>query len=292
VILAAGDIAECNGVSAPAASRTARLLEQFPQALVMTLGDNVYPRGQASGYRDCYDPTWGVAKARTRPLVGEHDELTVAGGPAAGTGYVQYFGPELARLGPTAGDPSKLYYSFDLGDWHVVVLNDNCLAGLTPHCDESAQERWLESDLAAHRDQCILAAWHRPRWSSDSVHGNARSIGVYWNILYKYGVDLVLNGSAHDYERFAPQDPNGVLDTSYGIREIVVGTGGAGLYPVGSRDPNSEVYSGRVYGVLRLTLHPTSYNWAFVPVNDGGRYSGTFTDSGSGACHVPNPLIR
>jgi hypothetical protein len=285
VILAAGDIAYCNPGSTPDATRTARLVARFPNALVMTLGDNAYTNGQPSEYARCYGPTWGVFKARTRPVIGEHDEGAVPGGPPRGTGYVRYFAAQLARLGPTASDPTKLYYSYDVGAWHIIVLNDNCLAKLTPGCDKHAQEQWLQDDLAVHSNQCVLAAWHRPRWSSDSVHGDAPSIGAFWKILYQHGVDLVLNGSAHDYERFAPQDPNGVRDDFYGIREFVVGTGGNGTYPLGTREPNSQVFSASSYGVLKLTLHRAGYSWRFVPVADGRTHGGSFTDSGTASCH-------
>jgi len=286
-ILAAGDIAYCQ---TDGASRTAPLLSRAPDALVVPLGDIAYDNGQPSEYANCYDPTWGVAKARTRPVIGPHDEGVVSGGPPAGTGYVNYFANQLAPFAPTANDLAKLYYSYDLGAWHVVVINDSCVDGTTPNCDENAQEQWLGADLAAHSNLCTLAVFHRPRWSSDSVHGNRPFIGVYWNILYQYGVDLVLNGSAHDYERFAPQDPSGNLDTSYGIRQTVVGTGGNFTYPLGTVQPNSEVFDSSSYGVLKLTLHSSSYDWQFMPVADGrDPAGGSFTDSGSTSCHVAPP---
>ncbi len=296
-VLAAGDIAYC---LTDGASRTAPLLSRAPDALVMPLGDLAYNNGQPSEYQNCYDPTWGVAKARSRPVIGPHDEGVVSGGPPAGTGYVNYFSDQLAPFAPTANDPSKLYYSYDLGAWHVVVLNDSCLDGTTPNCDENAQEQWLTNDLAAHTNLCTLVAFHRPRWSSDSVHGNRPLIGAFWNILYQYGVDLTLNASSHDYERFAPQDPLGNLDTSYGIREIVVGTGGNFTYDLGTLQPNSQVYSSSSYGVLKLTLHSTSYDWQFMPVADGrDPAGGSFTDSGSTSCHPaptppppPTPTVR
>jgi hypothetical protein len=286
-ILAAGDIAYC---STDGASRTAPLLSIAPDALVVPLGDIAYVNGQPSEYQNCYDPTWGVAKARTRPVIGPHDEGVVAGGPPAGTGYTNYFANQLAPMGSTATDLTKLYYSYNLGAWHVVVLNDSCIDGTTPNCDESAQEQWLTNDLAANPNLCTLAVFHRPRWSSDSVHGDNPAIGVFWNILYQYGVDLVLDGSAHDYERFAPQDPLGNLDNSYGIREIVVGTGGDFTYDLGTVQPNSQVYDSSSYGVLKLTLHSGSYAWQFIPVADGQTPDGgSFTDSGNTNCHGAPP---
>src|SRR6266536_841206 len=195
-VLAAGDIAYC---LTDGATRTAPLLSRAPDALVMPIGDLAYNNGQPEEYQNCYDPTWGVAKSRTRPVVGPHDEGVVSGGPPAGTGYVNYLASQLAPMGPTASDLTKLYYSYDLGAWHIVVLNDSCIDGTTPNCDENAQEQWVKNDLAAHPNLCTLATFHRPRWSSDSIHGNRPLIGVLWNVLYQYGVDLLLNGSAHDY---------------------------------------------------------------------------------------------
>ena len=107
LVLAAGDIAFCNPGATPDASRTANLLSTSPDALVMPLGDNAYSNGQSSEYQNCYDPTWGVAKARSRPVVGEHDEGTVPGGPPAGTGYLNYFAQQLAPLGASASDPHQ-----------------------------------------------------------------------------------------------------------------------------------------------------------------------------------------
>jgi hypothetical protein len=289
-ILAAGDIAYC---ATDGASRTGPLLANAPDAMVVPLGDIAYVNGQPDEYQNCYDPTWGYAKARTRPVVGAHDEGTVPGGPPAGTGYVNYFANQLAPMGPTASDLTKLYYSYDLGAWHIVALNDSCLEGVTPNCDEAAQEQWLKDDLSAHMNQCTLVASHEPRWSSDSIHGNRPQFGTFWNIFYQYGVDLVLNGSAHDYERFAPQDPLGKLDSSYGIREIVAGTGGDFTYDVGTRQPTSQVYASDSYGVLKVTLHANSYDWQFIPVADGkDPDGGSSTDSGTTSCHgAPPPQL-
>jgi hypothetical protein len=291
VVFAAGSIASCHDSGA---SRTANLLAGVPDALVQLLGNNAYENGQPSDYQGCYDPTWGAAKARTRPAVGNHDMLTLTGGPPAGTGYVNYFGDQLAPLGQSAGDLTKLYYSYDLGAWHIVVLNDTCINpninGGTPGCDEAAQEQWLRNDLSTHPNDCVLAVSNRPRWSSDG-NGNRVSEGVYWNIFYHYGVDLVLAGATHHYERFAPQDPSGNLDLSYGIREIVSGHGGYASNALVALQPNSEAYDDTSYGVLKLTLHSGSYDWEFVPVADGVEPGGgSFTDSGSSNCHGAPPV--
>src|SRR5262249_37611376 len=156
---------------------------------------------------NCYGVAWGAALARTRPVVGEHDEtnMTSSGGSGAGVGYVGYFQNQLAPFGPSASDLSKLYYSYNLGSWHVAVLNDSCIENLTPGCNLKAQEQWLKSDLAANPNLCTLALYHEARFSSDNVHGNGPNQEAFWNILYQAGVDLVLNGGSHDYERFAPQ---------------------------------------------------------------------------------------
>jgi hypothetical protein len=251
--------------------------------MVVPLGDNAYVNGQPSEYQNCYDVAWGSTLARTRPIIGGHDEGTVAGGPPAGTGYVNYFANQLAPFAPTANDLTKLYYSYDIGAWHVVVLNDGCIENQTPGCSEKAQEAWLKSDLAAHPTLCTLALHHEPRWSSDNVHGNTQPIEAFWNVEYQYGVDLDLNGSAHWYERFAPQDAAGNLDNAYGVREIVAGTGGYGLYALGTLQPNSQTYSSS-FGVLKLTLHATSYDWQFMPISGY-----TYTDSGSTSCHPAPP---
>jgi hypothetical protein len=288
VVLAAGSIAACDDNGA---SRTAPLLSLYPDAIVMALGNNAYQSGQPSEYQNCYDPTWGVAKSRTRPIIGQHDEGTVSGGPPAGTGYVNYFADQLAPLGASAGDLTKLYYSYDLGAWHIVVLNDSCQDGGTPNCDEAAQEQWLRNDLSTHANACVLAAFNRPRWSSDSLNGNRVSLTPFWNILYQYGVDLVLNGATHHYERFALQDPDGVADPNYGIREIISGHGGYSTVSMGTQQPNSQVYDDTSYGVLKVTLHQSSYDWQYVPVADGlDPAGGSFTDSGTGNCHGAQPL--
>lgn len=240
---------------------------------VLVLGDNQYENGTLAKFQASYDPTWGRLKAITRPVVGNHEYLT----PGA-AGYYSYFGA-------AAGDPAKGYYSFDLGAWHVVVLNSNCGAVGGCHAG-SPQEQWLVADLAAHPDRCTLAAWHHPRFSS-GPHGNDASTDAFWRALYAAGADLVLTGHDHIYERFAPQDPDGDVDPGRGIRQFVVGTGGKNLTSFPVVRANSEVRNADTYGVLELTLRPAGYEWKFLPA--GSTTGNTFTDSGTVACHSAPP---
>ncbi|HEX9016726.1 MAG TPA: metallophosphoesterase [Chloroflexota bacterium] len=260
VLVAAGDFGDCSNASS---METADLVSRVP-GTVITLGDNAYPDGKAGEYSNCYAPTWGRVLDRTRPASGNHDYRT----PGA-SGYFGYFG---AR----AGDPAKGYYSYDVGTWHIVALNSNCSD--VNGCKEGSPEvRWLEADLSAHPSQCTLAYWHHPLFSS-GVHGHDADVGEFWRVLYRHHATLVLNGHDHDYERFSPQDPNGNRDRR-GIREFVVGTGGAELRPLGAGERNSEARAWNSYGVLTLVLHPRGYDWQFVSVAPA-RYQ----DAGSGTC--------
>jgi hypothetical protein len=263
-LVGAGDIARCDG---DGDSRTAALLETIP-GTVFTLGDNAYNRGSREEFARCYGPTWGRARPRTRPVIGNHEYGT----PRA-SGYFDYFGA-------AAGPRGKGYYSYDVGAWHVVVLNTTC--GAVPGgCGVgSPQERWLRADLAASRAVCTVAMTHQPPFTSGAVHGPATETRPLVRTLYRAGVDILLSGHNHHYERFALQTAEGRRDDARGIRAFVVGTGGAGRYPFARPRPNSEVRDDDAYGVLRLTLRPGSYRWQFVPV-PGAR----FTDSGGGSCH-------
>lgn len=267
ILVGAGDIASCGGSGDEA---TADLLDAIfaggVPGRVFTAGDNAYDSGTASEFADCYGPSWGRHKARTGPAPGNHDYNT--GGAA---GYFGYFGA-------AAGDPSKGYYSYDLGSWHIVVINSNCSE--VGGCGAgSPQEQWLRADLATHPAVCTLAYWHHPRFSS-GIHGSSTSVQAIWQALYDYGADVVVNGHDHDYERFAPQDPSGVADPERGIRQFVVGTGGMSHYSfTGPPAANGEVRNGGAFGVLKLTLHSTSLYWEFVPVAGN-----TFNDSGSQSC--------
>ena len=257
VFVGAGDISSCSRTQD---EETAKLLDNI-SGTVFTLGDNVYPDGTASQFTDCYGPTWGRHKNRTKPVPGNHD-YHVSGA----SGYYNYFGA-------AAGDPGKGYYSYNLGAWHVIALNSEITQSAG-----SAQEQWLRADLAANPKTCTLAYWHKPRFSSGQ-HGNIAASQALWQALYDAGADVILNGHDHTYERFAPQNPSGQADSSRGIREFIVGTGGAGLYPFPTIQPNSQVRNNTTYGVLKLTLHATSYDWQFIPI--AGQ---TFTDSGSANC--------
>ena len=262
VLVGAGDIADCSGTGDEA---TARVLDRIG-GTVFTLGDNAYEDGTGAEFRDCYAPSWGRHKARTRPAPGNHDYHTLGA-----DGYFGYFGK-------AAGAPGSGYYSYDRGAWHIVVLNSNC--DEVPCAVGSRQERWLQADLAANENVCTLALFHHPRFSS-GAHGGQASVYPFWKALYDAGADVVLSGHDHDYERFAPQNPVGVSDPSRGIRQFVVGTGGRELRPFRTiREPNSRAGSSQTFGVLKLTLHPTSYGWKFLPVTGS-----TFTDSGTGRCH-------
>ena len=256
VLVGAGDIAEC---SSPGDEATARLLESIP-GTVFTAGDDAYPSGSAQNFSQCYDPTWGRVKSRTRPSPGNHDHRT-----AGASAYFAYFG---------AAAPYN-YYSYDLGAWHVVSLDSEIETAAG-----SPQEQWLRADLAATSRRCTLAYWHRPRFSSSTGHGSNADVEPLWQALYDAGAEIALAGHDHVYERFAPQTPTGEADPVKGIREFVVGTGGAEHYGFAAPLPNSEVRDSVTAGVLKLVLSPGAYTWQFIPV--AGE---SFVDSGTGTCH-------
>jgi acid phosphatase type 7 len=262
VLVGAGDIANCSTTTDEA---TAKLLDGIG-GTVFTAGDNAYGSGTDAQFKTCYDPTWGRHKARTKPSVGNHEYYT-----AGASGYFNYFGA-------AAGNPKKGYYSYNRGDWHIISLNSMCEkvggCGAT-----SPMVSWLKQDLSANPNKCTLAYWHHPLFSSGH-HGNATKMRPSYQVLYNNRADVVINGHDHSYERFAPQRPDGTRATARGIREFVVGTGGTSLRPFSNIKPNSQVRNASTHGILKLTLHSTSYEWRFVPV--AGK---TFTDSGSKSCH-------
>ncbi len=263
ILLAAGDIANCQALSG--AEGTAKIIESFPNATVAALGDLALKDGTAAEFANCYDKTWGAFKSRTRPAPGNLEFHS-----SGATPYFDYFGA-------AAGDPRKGYYSYELGSWHIVVLNDECeeVGG----CETgSPEEKWLRADLQSHPATCTLAYWHKPLFSSGAAHGDNLNYVDFWRDLYAAHATLVLNGHDHDYERFAPQNPSGNADPR-GIREFVVGTGGNHPRAFGPPKPNSEVRKAFTFGVLKLTLRKKSYDWRFIPV--AGK---TFSDSGSGYC--------
>ena len=271
-IAAAGDIA-CdpsekgfnggNGTSSRCRQRyTARSLVRAQFTAVLPLGDTQYTSGVYENYLRSYDKSWGRVKGSTRPVPGNHEYFT-----SGAAGYFRYFGS-------LAGARSKGYYSYTLGSWRVVALNSS-----VPHGSGSAQLAWLKNVLAANTSICTLAYWHEPRWSSGR-HGSNTSVAPLWKAVHAGGAEVVLNGSDHSYERFAPQDGSGRADPATGVRAFVVGTGGRELYGFSTVKANSQVRHGKTYGVLMLKLEPTSYSWRFVP--EAGK---AFTDSGTTACH-------
>jgi acid phosphatase type 7 len=269
-LVGAGDIVGCSDLSA--AEATAKLIDAIP-GTVFAAGDLAYQRGTYEEFVNCYGPTWGRFKARTRPTPGNHEY-----DGATATGYFRYWDGR-------AGDPGKGYYSYDLGSWHIVVLNTNCGSSQLGGCAQgSPEENWLKQDLAAHPNVCTLAYGHHALFSSGLFpkHAEHPELRTFWQDLYEAHADLVLAGHEHSYERFAPQTPEGNPDPDRGIREIVVGTGGRSHTPLGYAKPNSEARDDKTYGVLKLTLSPGEYRWEFLPIP--GK---TFHDSGEGVCHTP-----
>src|SRR6266540_1481528 len=263
LLVGAGDIASCSSTGDDA---TAKLLDSI-SGTVFTIGDDAYENGSSSDFTKCYHPNWGRHKARTKPSAGNHEYQT-----SGATGYFNYYGT-------AGGEPGKGYYSYDVGDWHVIVLNSNISMSAG-----STQEQWLKADLAANPRFCTLAYWHHPLYASTSGSGSGgvteSKVRPIWDDLYASGADLVLGGHRHMYERQAPQKPDRTADPLYGVREIVVGTGGESHISPTNVSKNSEVRNGDTYGVLKLWLYADSYAWKFVPI--AGK---TFSDSGSTACH-------
>src|SRR5690348_16023845 len=265
-LVGAGNIARCDRTNDEA---TAALLDGIA-GTVFAVGDGAYPGGTPTAYTNCYDPSWGRHKARTVPVAGHRDYDS----SATAAGYFGYWGAQ-------AGDPTKGYYSFDLGAWHIIVLNSGNPTAV-PTAVGSAQETWLRADLAASTKKCQLALFHHPRFYSttSTQFFPTSTVKPFWDDLYAAGAELIINAHMQDYERFAPQNSAGVADPN-GIREIIVGTGGSGLdSPNTLIIPNSQVQISGVYGVLKLTLADGSYSWQFIPV--AGQ---TASDSGSGTCH-------
>ena len=262
IVLAAGDIAYCPAAPAQSnAAQTAAVLRRVPGVPVLTLGDNAYNDGTALEFSSCFDPTWGVEKARLRPAAGNHDYNT-----ANATGYFGYFGA-------AAGPPDRGYYSFDVGDWHLVALNSNVDAATG-----SPQEQWLRADLAATARRCKLAYWHHPVFTS-SPRGDNLKMRDIWRALDDLGASVILTGHEHNYERFARQNADGVANPTTGIREFIVGTGGIGMTPMPIPRANSEVREALSFGVLKLTLHSDHYDWEFLPA-----VQGVIVDSGTATC--------
>lgn len=260
-IVAAGDIA-CAGVPCRAQRGTARLIGRIDPRAVLTLGDNQYQYGALADFRSSYDPTWGRFRGRTRPTPGNHEYGTSGAG-----GYFTYFGK---RARPWRDGT----YSFDLGRWHLVAINSG--RGYITR----AQLRWVQRDLRRDDHRCELAYWHHPRYSSGRAHGSDQGVQGLWRVLFRAGTDVVLNGHEHNYERFALMSPRGQLAPHRGIREFVVGTGGAYLYQLGEPIHGSQRRIDDRYGVLRLILHSARYEWRFKTLN------GAALDRGAHLCHA------
>jgi acid phosphatase type 7 len=264
----AGDIAWCDPPGIGSGEVTASLLDKIPGA-IFSAGDNSNGNGTLAEYTSCFGPSWGRHLSRFRPAPGNHDYLAAM---PDGADYHTYFGDK-------AGPPGKGFYSYELGAWHIVVLNSECTLVSCETGQE--QEQWLKSDLAAHSSKCTLAILHRPYFNTTTPSGSSYTRPL-WSDFDAAGVDVVVSGHYHWYERFKPQNSSGAIDLNKGIRQFIVGTGGA-LYMINSDGwaPNSEVHFDNVFGVIRFTLRPDGYDWQFVP--EAGKES--FTDSGSDVCH-------
>ena len=277
VLIGAGDIGNCANQGAIA---TAALMDSVLRAdsaakvhdEAFTLGDNAYPGGSVQDFAQCFAPTWGdstkLIMKNIRPALGNHEHLSGGGAP-----YYKYFG---SRAGPA----DKGYYSYNVGEWHAIVLNSEIIVntGFTD-AERKAQEDWLQQDLKSDHHVCTVAYWHHPRFSS-GWHGTDARLAPFWEILYAGGVDVVLNGHDHDYERFLPQTPEGAVDSTKGITEIISGTGGGDLRGFRSTlEPHSAYRVEGHYGVLKLTLGAKAYRYAFLGVNGG------IWDRGGGTCH-------
>jgi hypothetical protein len=270
-LVGAGDIADCtsdNGRQGQHSEDTARLLDSLQFDALFTAGDNAYPNGSTANFNDCYHPRWGRHKSRTKPSPGNHEYESDRHDGAA---YYAYFGA-------AAGPPGAGYYSYDLGAWHILSLNSNVPAG-----PGSGQWVWLREDLQQNQSKCQLAYWHHPRFSSGQNRGfpEIDLMRDIWDVLYQYNVDVVINGHDHSYEVFGEQNVLGGREPGRGIREFVVGTGGAPSYPFFGVKPNSEMQITGRYGVIRLTLNADSYQWSFLEAPNGN----TLHAGGPAACH-------
>ncbi len=273
ILVGAGDIGAC---SLPGDFQTASIIEGIIKAApsnqkveVFTAGDNAYPSGAVGEFANCYDPSWGRFKAITHPSPGNHDYVT----PGA-TGYFHYFGKY-------AGTHGVSYYSYNLGAWHIQSLDSN-----SPMRPGTPQGKWIEADLKANHSLCVMVYYHHPTFTSRPEPDRPADAFAVFNTLYRYGVSVVISGHVHIYERFLPQNADGLFDPANGLREFIAGTGGATpAHPSSRLLPNSQAQHADDWGVLKFTLHPTSYDWEFIST------SGKFSDSGSGAFCVNHALL-
>jgi len=265
LMVGAGDIASCAEEGDEA---TAALLDRFvaarPDLQVFTLGDNVYPVGAASEFADCYAPTWGRHKARTLPVLGNHDARTDRGRP-----YHEYFGPR-------AGEWGKSRSVETLGGWTFITLNSNCDQ---VDCTESGEQaQWLRGVLEGvegkgaeveARRACTALLWHHPRFSS-GPHGDEAEMQPAWALAVAAQVELVMAGHDHGYERFSPLDTDG-HPTAAGPIHLVVGTGGKHAYPFGSPREGSQARFTGLPAVVALDLSDTGFRGAFIGADEGVR---------------------
>src|SRR5262245_276179 len=252
-LVGAGDIADCTTLDGGAnAEATAKLVDRITDAVVFTAGDNAYFDGTAAEFANCYGPRWGRFRNRTRPSPGNHEYNP----PSFGVPYYDYFGD---RAGPRGAG----FYSYTLGGWHIVSLNSNVPVG-----PGSEQLTWLRQDLEINKSsptsRCTLAYWHHPLFTSGPSAGSNALMRPVWQVLYEFGVDVVVNGHDHLYERFDWMDPTGRRDSpNAGIRQYIAGTGGAPLYDFGPRLPTS-LFGLKAYGVLKFTLRDTGWDSVFI----------------------------
>lgn len=269
ILIGAGDIASC---ALDSDEFTARLIdaeiaaarETGRKIVVFTAGDNVYPNGTAEEFERCYGPTWGRFRQITRPTLGNHDYATPGAKP-----FFAYFGENV---------PGS-YYSYRLGEWLILALNSN----IDARNGQSPQSQWLRQTLAENPTRCALAYFHHPIHSSHVRERGTlpRDVRAIWEVLYEFGVDVVVNGDIHTYERLAPLAPDGSRDDARGIRPFIAGTGGASLSRPSRRiHPHSEAQISQVWGVLKFVLRPNSYTWEFIPISSQAR-----RDAGSATCN-------
>ncbi len=309
-LVGAGDIARCD---ASYDEQTAQLIGNTLASLsnpakVITLGDNAYSSATRAQFANCFDnyrlsdgstydssrrAWWGQYKDQTMPSLGNHEYLNSTDPTSQSNPYFDYFSANqavgfklpAAPVPNTAGNPGltkgKGYYSYDLGSWHIVVLNSNC--DYTGCGSTSAQAAWLQNDLTSHPAQCTLSYMHHPLYAT-GTGGLEPRVKPLWQILYDNGAEVILNGHDHRYERLARIDPNDNPDSTYGIRPLIAGTGGdPGSGTTDTNESNSQVKIFGKAGILRMDLSDTSYSWKFVAV-DGTDY-GTVMDSGTESCH-------
>lgn len=278
VVMAAGDIAEGGTTTMANATATGDLIREAAPKYVIALGDEAYPDGSASDFATKYDPTWGSFKSITKPTPGNHEYHAV---PPAG--YLGYFGAANVT-NPVDGG---VYYAWDIGNgWRGYALNSEISMSAS-----SAQYKWLQADLNAHPGVHIVAYWHQPRYLSGSIHSDNTSAASVWDLLRAKGTDIVLGGHEHSYQRFAKMNSAGALDSA-GIREFVDGAGGNQTYPLATTPHGGlQKGNGTDYGVLKLTLHAGSYEWAFIASGRGfaggpTAVKGTILDSGTEATNL------